>query len=64
MPDQNPATDQQDQNDDNSNNQNQDSKKKRTGPKRRKVTHGNELKHMTIQASMCKRVSNDSLFVI
>jgi uncharacterized protein (DUF2345 family) len=40
MAEQNPSTDQQDQNDDNLNNQNQDSKKKRTGPKRRKVTHG------------------------
>lgn len=42
MPEQNPTPDQQDQNEDNSNNQNQDSKKKRTGPKRRKVTHGNK----------------------
>lgn len=34
-------TDQQDPSEDNSNNQTQDNKKKpRTGPKRRKVTHG------------------------
>jgi hypothetical protein len=44
MPESNPATDQQDPNDDNNNNQTQDSKKKRTGPKRRKVTHGKTLK--------------------
>lgn len=41
MPDPNPNTDQpQDPTEDNTNNQNQDAKKKRTGPKRRKVTHG------------------------
>ena len=42
MPDQNtPNNDHQDQQDgNNSNIQNQDSKKKRTGPKRRKVAHG------------------------
>lgn len=40
MPDPNPNTDQpQDPTEDNANNQNQDAKKKRTGPKRRKVTH-------------------------
>lgn len=42
MPDPNPNTDQpQDPTEDNTSSQNQDAKKKRTGPKRRKVTHGN-----------------------
>jgi hypothetical protein len=49
MAEPNPATDQQDPNDDNSNNQNQDSKKKRTGPKRRKVTHGNAIYFIKIE---------------
>ena len=40
MPDPNSNTDQQDPTEDNTNSQNQDAKKKRTGPKRRKVTHG------------------------
>jgi hypothetical protein len=40
MPDPNSNTDQQDPTEDNTNNQTQDAKKKRTGPKRRKVTHG------------------------
>lgn len=40
MPEPNSNTDQIDPNNNNNNANNQDPKKKRTGPKRRKVTHG------------------------
>lgn len=49
MPESNTATDQQDPIDDN-NNQTQDSKKKRTGPKRRKVTHGKYIANLCMES--------------